>query len=257
MGEPVEEAALVLEDRVAEGEEALDVPLLDVVFFGVDVDREVEVVADELGRLVADLQDVETLEDHDVRLADHVLLARDDVVDDVAVDGRPDLGLAALHPREERQQPARVVALGEALAVHDAAVPEHGVRVEEAVGGDEVDLRVVGPPLEEGLEDAGERALADGDAAGDADHVRHLGRERAEERRRHLLEVLGGGDVEVQQAGEREVDVGHLVERHLLVEAPELFEVVLAQRQRGGGAQGRPLGPRERQVRRGGHDRRL
>ena len=257
VGEAVEVAAGVLEDRSAEREEALHVPLLDVALLGVDVDGEVEVVADELAGLVADLQHVQALEDHDVGLADHVLLAGHDVVHDVAVDRSPHLGLAALHRGQEVEQAPGVVALGEALAVHEAAVLEHPVRVEEPVGGDEVDLRVVGPAREQRLQDAGEGALAHGDAAGHADDVGHLRRQRAEEGRRHLLEVLLGRHVEVQQAREREVDLGDLVERHPVVDAPQVFEVVLAQRQGRGGSQDRPLLPAEGQVPRDGHRRRL
>ena len=101
-------------------------------------------------------------------------LALDDVVDDVAVDGRVGDGRAALQLAEELQQAAGVVALREALAVHHAAFVEHLVGIQEAVGGDEVDLRMVGPAGQQRLQDAGERALADGDAAGDPDDVRHL-----------------------------------------------------------------------------------
>ena len=165
----------------------------------------------------------------------------DDVVDDVAVDRRPDLVGAALQVAQELQQAAGVVALREALALHQAALGEHGVGVQEPVGGDQVDLRVVGPAGEQRLQDAGERALADGDAAGDADHVRHPRRHRAEERRRHPGEVLRGADVQVEQARQRQVDRGDLVEVDALVDAAQLGEVVLAERQRGGRPQRRPV----------------
>ena len=113
--------------------------------------------------------------------------------------GALDLRCAALDVAQERQQALGVVALGEALALHQPARLEHLVRVQEAVGGDQVDLRVVGPAGEQRLQDAGERALADGDAAGDADDVGHPRCDRAEERRRHPGEVLGRVDVEVEQ----------------------------------------------------------
>src|SRR6476659_6192720 len=48
VGEVAEVRAGIDEHRPPEGEEALDVPVLDVGLLGVDVDREVEVVADEL-----------------------------------------------------------------------------------------------------------------------------------------------------------------------------------------------------------------
>ena len=63
-----EEAVGIAEHRLPQREEAVDVPLLDVVLVGVEVDREVEVVADELGEPLCGLQHVEAFEDHDVRL---------------------------------------------------------------------------------------------------------------------------------------------------------------------------------------------
>ena len=80
--------------------------------------------------------------------------AGDDVVVQVRVDGRGDLADAGLHVGDELQQPLDVVALGEALPVHDAARLQHAVRVEEAVGGDQVDLRMVRPAGEQLAQDA-------------------------------------------------------------------------------------------------------
>ena len=110
----------------------------------------------------------------DVGLADIDRLALDDVVDDVAVHRCVRGGGAALQLAEELQQPSGVVALREALAIHEAAVFEHLVGVQEAVGRHQVDLGMVGPPRQQCLEDSGEGALADRHAAGDADDVRHL-----------------------------------------------------------------------------------
>ena len=72
---------------------------------------------------------------------------------------------------QEGQQAAGVVALREPLAVHDAAVVEHPVRVQEPVGGDQVHLRMGRPAGHQGLQDARRGALAHRHAAGadDAD----------------------------------------------------------------------------------------
>ena len=172
----------------------------------------------------------------------------DDVVDDVAVHRRLDDLVAALDLAQHPQQLAGVVPLGEALAVHQPALVEHPVRVEEPVGGDQVDLRMVGPLGEQRLEDAGERALADGDAAGDADDVRHLRGDGAEERRRHLVQVLRGADVQVEQPAERQVDGGHLVEVDVVVDALQPREIRRPQRHRRRGAQLRPLVALEGEV---------
>ena len=236
------------EHRGTERQESLDVPALDVGLQRVDVDREVEVVAHELAGLGGHLEHVEALEDEDVRPPDGLFLAGNDVVDDVAVDRRPHLGLAALHLPQEPQQAAGVVALRESLAVHDAALLEHGVGVEEAVGRDEIDLGVVGPAGQQRLQDAGEGALADGDAPGHAEHVGHLRSQRPEEGGGHLVQVLRRAHVEVQQPGEGEVDLGHLVEADAIVDAAQVLQVALAQGERRRRPQRLPLLAGEREV---------
>jgi hypothetical protein len=92
-----------------------------------------------------------------------------DVVDDVRVERRAHLGGARLHLRDEAQQRAAVVRLGEALARHEAATLELGVGVEEAVGCDELDARGVFPPPQQLAQEARHRRLADGDRSGDTD----------------------------------------------------------------------------------------
>jgi hypothetical protein len=96
--------------------------------------------------------------------------------------------------------------------VHDRSGLERGVGVEEAVGRDQVDARVIRPAAEERAQHAGGGRLAGGDAAGDGDDVRHPGRERAEEAGRDPVQLLDGGDVQVQEPRQREIDVRHLVD---------------------------------------------
>ena len=64
-----------------------------------------------------------------------------------------------------------------------------GVRVEETAGVGSAEQR---------LQDAGRRALADGDAPGDRDDVGHLRCPAAEERVADAVQVLAGCDVQVQ-----------------------------------------------------------
>ena len=152
-------------------------------------------------------------------------LALDDVVDDVAVHRCPHLFGAALQVAEERQQPLRVVALREPLALHQPALQQDGVGEQEAVRGHEVDLRVIGPPRQQRLQDAGERALADRHAAGDADDVRDARRHGSEERRRHPGQVLRRVDAEVEQPRQRQVDRLDLLEVDAHVDAAHLGEI--------------------------------
>ena len=129
-------------------------------------------------------------------------------------------------------QRAHVVALGESLAAHQPARFEHRVREQEAVGGDEVDARVIGPAAEQRLQHARDRALARRDAARDADHVRHLRVQVAEERLGDDVQVTGRREAQVQQPRQRQVDVFDLAQLDRLVEPAQRVEVGLGERER-------------------------
>ena len=202
--EEVEEGLRIAQRGLAQVHEPVEVPVLDVLDLRVDVDREVEEVGDDDGRFGTAparrcLQDVQPFDDHDVGAAQDDLVVGDDVVGEVRIHRRRDDRLPRLQLGEELQQPAHVVALGEPLAAHQAARFELGVRVQEPVGGDEVDARMVGPAHQQRLEDARDRALADGDAAREADDVRHVRVQLAEERLGHGVELTGRREPEVQQ----------------------------------------------------------
>jgi hypothetical protein len=92
-----------LKDRSPEGEEPVDIPILDVGFVSVDVNREVEVVRDELAESFSRLQHIESFEDHDVGLTCDDALVVDDVIDDVAVDRSGHFGPAALDVAKHTQ----------------------------------------------------------------------------------------------------------------------------------------------------------
>ena len=65
-----------------------------------------------------------------------------------------DFGLAGLDVGQEFYERGAVVAFGETLAVGEAEFGQPGHRVEEAVGGDEIDLGGAWPAAEQRLEDA-------------------------------------------------------------------------------------------------------
>ncbi len=146
------------------------------------------------------LQDVEALHDEDVRLAHDDLLARDDVVRQVRVDGRADLLVASLHLREEAHERAAVERLREALALHEPTPLQLAVGQEEAVGRHELDAGRLGPPRHEVPQDARRRRLADSHRASDADHVRRDRRALPQEGRRRLVETARRAHVEVEEA---------------------------------------------------------
>ena len=109
---------------------------------------------------------------------------------------------------------------------------------------------MVGPPGEQQPQQPGGRALADRDAAGDPDHVRHPLLLLAEERAGGGAQAVGRGDVEVEQPRQRQVDRSHLVEVDVVAEAADGVELLERQRQRRVRAQGRPVVAVELDVRR-------
>ena len=137
----------------------------------------------------------------------------DDVVAGVRVDGRPDFLDAALDLRQELHEPAHVVALRKALALHQPAGLRGPRSEQEAVGGDQIDPRVVRPARQERLQQPRGRALPDRDAAGDADDVWRPGLRGAKELRGRRVQLLRRRDVQVQQARQRQVDLDDLLHR--------------------------------------------
>jgi hypothetical protein len=55
------------------------------------------------------------------------------------------------------------------------------------------------------------------------------------------VQVLTGRDIEVEQSGQRQIDVGDLVERDALVDAAQVLEVSLGERERRRRPQARPF----------------
>ncbi|GAA3088532.1 hypothetical protein GCM10020254_36610 [Streptomyces goshikiensis] len=115
---------------------------------------------------------------------------------------------------------------------------------------------VLGPAGEQGLEQTGHRGLADGDGPGDAyDEGRALLGAVAvagvpEEGVQGAAQLAGGAHVQVEEAGEREVDVPDLVEVDDVAETAQPLDLVGGEGERGPLSQGAPLGPGEVDVRR-------
>ena len=256
VGEFAEKAARIAERRLAQAHEALDVPFLQQLFVGVEEHREVEEIGDErdvaaLARQPVGQQHVEPLDDQDVGPVDDDLLARHDVVDEVRIDRRGDIALARLDLGEEADERHAVVALGEALALHQPVALELGVGMEKAVGRQQLHLGRVGPARQHRLQHARRRRFADRHRAGDADDVGHLAVVGAEEALRRLEQPLRRRDIERQQARQRQIDRFDLLERDRIVGRLQLAQIVDGQRQLGVGAQLRPFVAAEMAIGRG------
>jgi hypothetical protein len=108
---------------------------------------------------------------------------------------------------------------------------------------------MIRPARQERLEDAGDGRLSDGHRSGDADDIRHPVRGLAEEGVGDAEELLGCSHVEVEQPGERQVDLLDLRHGELDVDAANPLDVLLRQRHRSRRAERRPLMAGELQKR--------
>ena len=175
---------------------------------------------------VARLQDVESFDNHDVGPAVHdLVLSRNDVVHLMGVNRSCNIGLPGLQVGHELEQAADIVAFRKTLPAHQTFLFKNSVRKQEAVGCNQVDLRMVRPPRQKCLNDSRSRALADGHAARDTDNVWDRRRKFAEKGIRRLTQVLRRRDIEVQEPRQRQVDLCDLVERNPLVDTAQFIQV--------------------------------
>ena len=236
----------VAERRLAEPQEALDIPALDQLVGGVDIDGKIEEIRDEgdggavLWQLCR-LQHVQSLDDDDVGTLDQDGLIRQHVIDEMGIDRRLDALAARLHLGEKVQEPREVVALGKSLSRHQPALFQHGVREEKPVGRHELDARMARPAGKQRLEHATRGALADRDAAGEADDERHFAVALAQETGGGAVQLLQRLDIEIEQPAERQIDVDHLLDGHALGEAAQVLELGLRERHGRIGPERRPV----------------
>src|SRR5450631_999152 len=235
-GIAVEVGVRVGERGLSQVEEPRDIPGLDELLSGIDIDGEVEEVADRqagasVGQHPGGLQDVEALDDEHVRAAHDDLLAGDDVIGQMGVDGRTDLLLAGLDLGHEPEQAPTVIRLRKALALQKPTAFELGIGVEEAIGGHQLDPRCPGPPRQQLTQDTGGGGLAHRHRSGYSDDERGALRLLAQEVRGDAVQALGGSDVEVEQTRQWQVDLLDLGEVESLTKASQPGHVSLGQAQ--------------------------
>jgi len=135
--------------------------------------------------------------------------------------------------------------------MHQPARFEHGVGLQEPVGCHQIDVRMVRPLRQQGLQDSRGRALSNGNTSGDADHVRHFRGRIVQEGIGRLVQRLRRRDIQVQEPGERKVDLLDHRQRDLIVQPAEREEVRFGQQERRLIAKMRPLVAREGDEARG------
>ena len=138
------------ERRVLELDEALDVPTLNVFGACIHVNGEIKEVTDH--QRGARLQNVEALQNEDVRLIDDLVLAFHHVIRIMRVDRCLHIGAARLDLGDKAQQIAAMVGLRKTFPAHQIAAFQLIRGQEEAVRGDKVHARVRIPALQKHLE---------------------------------------------------------------------------------------------------------
>ena len=163
------------------------------------------------------------------------------VVGEMGVDRDLEVLGSSLGPGDEFEEGSAVVALGEALSVHQPSLLQHRVGIEEPVGGHQLDPRVLGPSGEELLENAGDRRLPHRHRTGDPDHEGPGPRWGTEERVGDGRQLMAALDVQVEETGQGEEAVLDHVDVEIDVDSPDLLEIRLGEGQRGVGPQRGPL----------------
>lgn len=93
-----------------------------------------------------------------------------------------------------------IVGLGKAFLFHQSPFLQYFIGMQEPVGGDQLDPAMLRPTTEQRLQYAGRRALADRDAACNADNIGDARAMGAEELLQHDLSTDAGAEIEIQQA---------------------------------------------------------
>ena len=144
------------------------------VLVGVDVDGQVDQWFDPLVRWVhaprPSLEHGESLHHQQVGPTDPLELTGNDVIPVMRVDGHAHLGPSRADGLEGRHQRGLVIGLGESFAAEEAALLEHPVGKQEAIGGEQIDRGPARTAAQQPGQDAGRGGLARRHAAGDPDH---------------------------------------------------------------------------------------
>ena len=211
----------------------VDVPVVDQLLVGVDIDREVEEVRDERHELAvlrqfARLQHVQPLEDQDVRPVDGDDTRRAPRHRSGA--NRPARGRSAgpaLMRRQEAQQRADVVAVGKALALHQVLAAQHLVGKRKP---SVVTRSTFGLDGQRGSSSFSTRAVVDLPTATEPAMPMMKGVLTAfggvEEALALAEQQLARLDMRREQARQRQVDAPHLVEIDRVVERAQPAHLV-------------------------------
>ena len=182
MSKILEETVRFTENSFTQFLETFDIPLFDIGFIGIDVNREVKVVRHKFICLRAHLKNIESFNNENVWLLNRNCFTINDVVDNVAINRSFHIKCATFQITKECQQGLCVVALGETFTVHNSAIFKNRIRKQETIGGDEVNTWVLWPARKQRLQDSGEGTFTYGHTAGNPNDIRNFWRHRTKER---------------------------------------------------------------------------
>ena len=161
--------------------------------------------------------------------------------------------VSGLGPGDELEQSPAVIGLRETLPIENPPLLQNSIGIQEAVGGHQIHLGMLGPAGEERLQDTGDRGLAHRHRAGDADDERNLPWWGAEKRVRDRGEKLAALHMEVEEPRQRQEGVLDHLDVQMDADTSELLDVVLGQCQGCAGTELRPRRSIEVDVSRGDH----
>ena len=199
------------------------------------------------------LQHIQTLDDEYVALTDDPGLPCNDVVFDVRVEGNLQMLLSGFCHGHELEQGFAVVTLRETFALHQPTLDQDRVGQEKAVCCHQVNLRVLGPTSEKGLQHTRDRRLPHSDGTSDADDERDRPRRCAEKRVGDTGELITALHAEVEQPRERQERALDHVYVEGDVDASELVDVLLVEGERCVGPELSPRVAVKVEVARTGH----
>ena len=168
----------------------------------------------------------------------------------MGIDRGLDHGLPGFYLGDKAHEVAAVVGFREALALHDAALFQHRLGVEEAVGGDKVHPRVRVPPLQQDLQNARRGGLAHSHRSRQPDDEGHVPGVSTDEGFGRFGQLLPRPYLEVNQARQWQVDVLDFLQVEVLADPGERLQFRLREHLGHGGAACAPILAVEVEVRR-------
>ena len=194
-------------------------PLLDIFLLGIDINRKIEEVRGNNGRATRSLKHIETLANQNIRLLDRLLRVCNNIVGQMGIDRSLNLVGTCFDGGQKMYKAAKIVALWKTLALHQPSLLKNGVRIQKAIGCNQLNPGVIRPASQNGLQYAGKRTLAHSNAACYRNDKRRSNDRSPEKRISHKTEILCRLHMQVEEARQRLMYFYHLSQRKAFIPA--------------------------------------